>query len=325
MIPIIEKKPRDPSSFVFPWRYFDSARSGLKRIFTTGDRKQMKILIPAYIGYSSKEGSGVFDPIHDTGLEVVFYRLNRQLHIDPADIASKIQDNPGQMLLLIHYFGFIDPGIAAVKQLAGKHDMVIIEDFAHALYTFWMNPEQDFDFAVFSIHKMFPEASGGLVLTRHSLGGDCLPACDLFRYNIPGICRRRLDNYRYLLGRATVLGPPFGVEVLRPSIDGAVPQTFPILLPDTATRDALYFGLNHDGFGVVSLYHRLIDAIAPRFTVEHDISGRILNLPVHQDVSEKALEKMLRRAGQILDAHFQSCGGIQARSGANAGLGTPPG
>ena len=77
---------------------------------------------------------------------------------------------------------------------------------------------------------------------------------------------------------------------------GVVPQSLPVLIHNTS-RDKLYFTMNESGYGVVSLYHTLIQQIkAAEFSDSHWLSRRILNLPVHQDVSFKALEDMVAKA-----------------------------
>ncbi len=60
---IIEKKQNDMEKYMFNWTFFDSARLGLKQVLLSKDLKGKKILLPAYVGYSENEGSGVFDPI----------------------------------------------------------------------------------------------------------------------------------------------------------------------------------------------------------------------------------------------------------------------
>jgi len=93
------------------------------------------------------------------------------------------------------------------------------------------------------------------------------------------------------------------ITILRKRLNGIVPQTFPILLDDNKLRDRLYFQMNKEGYGVVSLYHTLVDAIDESFVVEHDISSKILNLPVHQDVVKKDLKHMVDKLLSII-SHF---------------------
>jgi dTDP-4-amino-4,6-dideoxygalactose transaminase len=75
---------------------------------------------------------------------------------------------------------------------------------------------------------------------------------------------------------------------------GEFPQSYPLLIRNSS-RDRIYCEMNATGFGVVSLYHTLIEPISPgRFPASATVSRHILNLPVHQDASKEALESMVR-------------------------------
>jgi dTDP-4-amino-4,6-dideoxygalactose transaminase len=81
---------------------------------------------------------------------------------------------------------------------------------------------------------------------------------------------------------------------------GVVPQSFPVVLCE-ASRDEVYQQMNDTGFGVVSLYHTLINAISPdAFPDSHWLARRILNLPVHQDATPEALEAMVTKLASVL-------------------------
>jgi len=292
---IIEKKQTRRDSCIFQWSYFSAAREGLKSILMQPELAGKKILLPAYIGYSTREGSGVFDPVTAVGTPYVFYRMDCFLNIDVADLQKKIPRNPGQILFIIHYFGFKDKDIDRIKKLARAQNMVIIEDFAHAFYTFYNDQCLGFDYAIFSLHKMFPEIDGGMVLCNKLLYEQKeAQYYDLFRYNLPLIMERRRENYTHILNALRRRGRKERIRVMRPVIGRHVPQTFPILLTDSAVRDRMYFGMNEAGYGVVSLYHELIAPLDRSFSVEHNISSRILNLPVHQDISPAQLDGMLK-------------------------------
>jgi dTDP-4-amino-4,6-dideoxygalactose transaminase len=59
--------------------------------------------------------------------------------------------------------------------------------------------------------------------------------------------------------------------------------------------------MNAAGFGVVSLYHTLISQVPPQsFPAAVRVSRRILNLPVHQDISHEALEAMVSELARQL-------------------------
>ena len=299
---IIEKKQRDVSRCIFNWSYFNSAREGFKRILQTEEISGRKILVPAYIGYSTKEGSGVFDPIRETGTEYLFYNMDKRLNIDLKDLEKKVAENRNNILFIIHYFGFTDKNLVDIRKYAKRRNMIIIEDFAQAFFTFWSNPVVDFDYGIFSIHKLFPFDAGGMVIGREKISDsvDKSPVkYDLFQYNMKEIARKRIENYMYILSVLKKKAGLYRIKILREKLGGAVPHSFPILLPTTELRDKLYFQMNDEGYGVASLYHTLVDEIDRSFTAVHEISSRILNLPVHQDAEKKDLGCMLERMFEI--------------------------
>lgn len=297
---IIEKKQRDKKNCFLNWSYFDSARKGFKYILRTKGLRGKKILIPAYIGYSSREGSGVFDPIRQTQTPYIFYALGKELNIDVKCLKKKIRQNQRGILLIIHYFGFVDKNIKVIKQYAKAHNMIIIEDFAQAFFTFWLDSVVDFDYGIFSIHKLFPFSSGGMVIGARKIRTNNINRYGFFNYNMNRIIEKRTENYGYIKNLLKGKIGSYGITLLKNRLGGVVPHSFPILLGSAKIRDRLYFQLNREGYGVVSLYHSLIDEIDDSFTTEHDISNRILNLPVHQDAQKKDLARMITRMLAII-------------------------
>lgn len=289
---IISKKQSDPNHCRLHWSYFKSARAGFQKILERPDVRGKKLFIPAYIGFSVREGSGVFDPIKKTNMVYEFYRMNHRLNIQSAELIKQLKANPGNALLLIHYFGFKDKNLNVIKEAARKHKFVIIEDFAHAYFTFWQNPAVDFDYAFFSIHKMFPWKDGGMVLSRKKMPGAIKDRYALFEFNAGLICQKRMNNASFLLDLLRAKSTMYNFDILKSKMTNVVPQTIPILLRDDKLRDYLYFQLNKQGYGAVSLYHELIPQIDKRFEVEHKLSQRILNLPVHQDTEPSQLKRM---------------------------------
>jgi len=303
---IIEKKQKDVKRHIFNWSYFSLAREGLKCILQTKELTGKKILVPGYLGYSAREGSGVFDPIRETKMQYIFYNLDGHLNINVKDLKSRIKKNQGNALLIIHYFGFRDRNLEVIKQYAKKYNMIIIEDFAHAFFSFWLNPIIDFDYGIFSIHKLFPVDSGGMVIGRKKIkysknNGNA--KYNLFNYDIKEIIQKRIENYRYISSRLKEKAASYKIVSLKEELHEVVPQTFPILLHDSRIRDHLYFQMNEEGYGVISLYHTLIEEIDNSFSVEHEIASRILNLPVHQDTGKKELGYMIDRMFKIVKGY----------------------
>ncbi len=80
-----------------------------------------------------------------------------------------------------------------------------------------------------------------------------------------------------------------------------VPQTYPVRIHG-ASRDRLYEVMNAAGFGVVSLYHTMIDSIGrDAYPASHSLSRCILNLPVHHEAQPSALRAMVNHLDQCVD------------------------
>ena len=296
---IITKKPSDSAGHPLPLYYFPRARDAFEFVLRQMDARGRNVLIPAYVGWGKVEGSGVFDPVRRSKNPYVFYRMTDRLQIDAASLRDVLAKNPGSVLLLIHYFGFKDPSLARVKEWAAEQGCLVVEDFAHGLFTFLANPLVDFDYAFFSLHKMLPYKSrtGGLLLSRHrvSRGKEYL---GFYRYNLGMIARRRRENYAAALERLKKAALP-GVTILRDELGGHVPESFPILLPNREIRNAVHARMNALGFGLISLYHELIAEIDASFRAEREVSDRITNLPIHQDADPERVRAMIDALGVV--------------------------
>ncbi|MCX6050951.1 MAG: DegT/DnrJ/EryC1/StrS family aminotransferase [Campylobacterales bacterium] len=298
MMYIIEKKQTKIDNFKMNTYYFSSARDSFEYILKE-KLKEKKILIPAYIGFSTNEGSGIFDPIKKSGIAYEFYKLSKNLEIEKESLFKLIDANPNNILLLVHYFGFLDSNIGEIKEYAKKKNMVIIEDCAHAFFTFFQKPIVDSDYYLFSLHKMFPHANGGMLISKKPLNIKESFSVNPFEYNFYEISNARVQNYNYLKDKLKVFDK---ITLLKPLLKDEIPQTLPILLPSEKLRDHLYFKLNALGFGAVSLYHELIQEVTSlEYENEFYLSHHILNLPVHQDIVFEDLDKMVETLGAFLD------------------------
>lgn len=284
--------------------YVDNARSGLRAILNAaGSRFGNKVLLPAYIGWSEREGSGVMDPVKQAGFTPVFYRMTPQLEIDVDDLRFQIRNSSARIFVIVHYFGFPDSEYRTVCDLARNIGMLVIEDEAHAMFSDLIGGVcgRLGDFAIMSLHKLLPFKSGGLLLANS--GADrgianeiraLIPKWNIenafWEYDAFAIARKRRSC-------ATVLSEMLAgfdeIELLKPVVSGVVPQTLPIVLK-RGHRDTLYYQLNAVGYGVVSLYHTMVsDLDEAHYPDAHWLGKRILNLPVHQDVDEGLLAEMV--------------------------------
>ena len=298
---IITKKPANPAGHCLPFRYFPRARDAFEFALRQKVARGRPLLIPAYIGWGKVEGSGVFDPVRSAKKSFLFYRMNERLEIDVASVRALLARNPRAVLLLIHYFGFKDPSVASIKEWAAARDCLVVEDFAHGLFTFLASPVVDFDYAFFSLHKMLPyrNRTGGLLLSRHRVGR-AKEYAGFYKYNLGFIAKRRRENYLAALERLEKVAPS-GLTILRPELGENVPESLPILLENRETRDLVHARMNAAGFGLISLYHQLIPEIDETFGVERRISDRITNLPIHQDADPAQIRPMVDRLCAILE------------------------
>jgi dTDP-4-amino-4,6-dideoxygalactose transaminase len=297
---IISKIATDTHGFRRSFRAFDSARAALKALLIAehlGDNDV--VLLPAYIGWSPREGSGVFDPIAALGLRYAFYRVDAGLNIDLEHFEQVLSSRRAKVVVLIHYFGRVDPQAARVSDLAKRAGAMVVEDAAHAMLTDLVTGAAGHlgDASIFSLHKLLPVSTCGLLMLN---GSAPLPSIgeggmrDLpWNFDLHAIAQRRLANVK--LVQDLIVDLAGDVKPLWPQWPAnCVPQTFPVLL-DAGLRDLVYRSLNGRGYGVVSLYHTLVDVIGKdEFNESHMLSRRILNLPVHQDVDANALRALMR-------------------------------
>ena len=296
----IEMGAKDSGRFRRPIAYFAKAREGFKAFLQSSNLASgITVLLPAYIGWSQREGSGVFDPIMETGLPYAFYRMDDKLRIDLEHLEQLFKTTRVGILLIIHYFGYVDPGYPEAVRLARENNVLVLEDEAHALYSDLVGGicGRLGDAVIFSLHKMLPFGIGGMLMYNSDIGGSVTgisqnPHISPWDYDLHEIAQCRRRNVLYLTSLLTNLEDE--ISLLRPELpEGVFPQTFPVLIR-RASRDRLYQVMNDDGFGVVSLYHTLISQISKEQFPDSDwLSHKIMNLPVHQDVTRDTLSSMV--------------------------------
>ena len=308
----IAKGAIDPKRFHHRALFYNSAREGfsdlLDHVIADG---RHNVLLPAFIGWSPREGSGVFDPVRASATEPIFYNLNPDLTVDLTSLERALELHPGGLLVVLHYFGRTEPRMAAIRDLAEQHDTLLVEDLAHGLYSWAIGGAAGRSGAIslFSLHKMLPRRDGGMMIYRDLtiLTGQRETAPELARflldYDWASIAAARCSNFEAIAKRlraSSLNGSRFAL--LWPECAaGDVPQTLPVRIL-RGDRDAVYHRMNAEGFGMVSLYHTLIEEIRGSFPEMVALSRAIINFPVHQDVDPDAIEALVLSFERSLEA-----------------------
>lgn len=305
----INKTAKVSNNYKRTYYPFENARTALKAFLkAVNPDSKRKVLLPAYLGWSDREGSGVFDPIRELALEYEFYKLDERLCIDINDFQRIVVSNSNSVVVIIHYFGYVDPNYEEVVRIAKSNGLIILEDEAHAMFTDQIGgiSGRFGDASVYSIHKLLPKTKGGLLVFNADFDNKIekieflddqitLP----WEYDLTTISNKRIENAEFIANNLSQFAGE--IVALKNLKKGEVPQTYPVIISNVS-RDKLYFMMNESGYGVVSLYHNLIKPITiDNYPNSHAISDKILNLPIHQDVGNKELKAMLDKLKQCVD------------------------
>ncbi|GAB2517542.1 DegT/DnrJ/EryC1/StrS family aminotransferase [Microbacterium petrolearium] len=303
---VIAKGATDSDVARTPAFFYESARAGMRDLLMRGPEPASGrggVLLPAYIGWSAREGSGVFDPVHESGRRYGFYRLTGDLSADLADVERQLASGEYQYLVVIHYFGRLERRMADLRKIADAAGVILVDDLAHGFFSAMRSVEEwsPSHVAMYSLHKQFAVPCGGMVIYRRSdlIAGQKSTHSDLagevLSYDWHEIGRRRRTNFEEISAALAPEAPGLGVRLMWPELHPLdVPQTMPVLL-DTADRDRVYAEMNEHGFGMVSLYHTLIPELRGFDERSDRIAKTIINFPVHQDVDTARIGAMVER------------------------------
>ena len=298
----IEKKQIQINNFRDQIIYFPRARDAMKAFLARYNTDEYCVFLPGFIGFSPNEGSGLYDPIVELGIRHQFYLMTEELKVDLDDLNARLEQCPKKkILILVHYWGYVDPQYEQIVACARKNQCTIMEDMAHAVYTEYVDHRCGYlgDASFYSLHKMFPLERGGMLKIRTpelfdtSLESDCSVFFPV-EYDMYSIARKRKENaahWETLLSRHPDL-----FKILRPvnEYTETTPQTYPVAVQNV-DRYKLYLAVNECGYGLISLYHTLIEPLrTPENEKALSLSGCILNFPVHPDVTGPQIEDMYR-------------------------------
>lgn len=104
-----------------------------------------------------------------------------------------------------------------------------------------------------------------------------------FEYNLNEIAKVRINIFRNLM---ELIKEKYFVPLRSTKeLEKNVPQTVPIII-NKGDRNRIYEIMNNAGYGVISLYHTMINELQDSGHEEDCwFSQRVMNLPVHQDVN----------------------------------------
>jgi perosamine synthetase len=98
----------------------------------------------------------------DAGFSPRFYNVKKDLSVDGDDLANGLRDESGPVLL-IHYFGFPQPGTLSVVSLCRQRGVPLVEDCSHAFLSRLQERELGTfgQAATFSLYKTLGTSDGG--------------------------------------------------------------------------------------------------------------------------------------------------------------------
>jgi dTDP-4-amino-4,6-dideoxygalactose transaminase len=302
---MILKGPEDKNKYLSNHFFTNSARTAWRNVLRFFSiKKPFTILLPSYIGYTEREGSGVFDPVLETNTPYEFYPVTSDLAVQLEYLSERLSRGNVKILLVIHYFGFCPNDMNTIKILCNKHDVILVEDCAHAFTYGAKNLHLGYygDFTFYSLHKFLPTETGGILMINSPQY--LLPTipknedCDynvllqILRSETDSIINKRRQNYSYL---NSLLLDIAEIKILYQLKESTIPQSFPILIKKIS-REKLYFNLMQRGVPTIALYYRLISEIdKQQFPDSYEISDTILNLPIHQDTDRTDIDYLAKQ------------------------------
>ena len=300
---MIEKEAKNFSSDVYHSLAVESAREGLLSILGNQVRENPNslLLMPAYIGWSPNEGSGLMDPVLSSSIDFQFYNVNEELEPVTQELDKLLTTDRHIVLLLVHYFGRRSILPSTTISIIKDKGHTIIEDWAHDLSRFFEPRLElcDDHFEIFSIHKWTASKAGGLVRGNiRKVTSPQIKAAQkddievLISTNIHEVFRMRWENFRNLDSNLISNGK---FRRFWSSLDEVTcPLNYPIVLKSKDDRSELYEFLTEQEIHPTALYHKLTDKLnRETFPDAYFLADRILNLPVHQDCSPSDISELV--------------------------------
>jgi dTDP-4-amino-4,6-dideoxygalactose transaminase len=272
-----------------------------------------RVMIPAYYGASPREGSGVMDPLAAVGAEVSVYPVTTALEVDVEAYRLMLAEVRPDVVMLIHWFGWVDPAVAILVDLAHAAGAFVLEDQAHSMLTDLVGRGSGRwgDASAVSVHKSLPLPGGLLISRRVGAGTVGLDGVDVTFDEAPRFTASDLattaERRRRLAGEGVDLlsdGLEPLVPLRRTIPDDVVPMNLPVLVPPSE-RQRLYEEMNDSGVRVACLYYRLGPGIDPeKHPASLWLSQRLMNVPLDSATEQAGIAGILHDlARRALGAH----------------------
>jgi perosamine synthetase len=90
---------------------------------------------------------------------VMFYDIRPDLAADPATLRQIVTKNKVKVMMIINYFGFLQPHRKEIREICSESGVILIEDCAHSLLTEGSGDVGDI--SIYSFRKILPVPDGG--------------------------------------------------------------------------------------------------------------------------------------------------------------------
>lgn len=290
------------------------ARSAIAEVVGgLGLQRPPRVMIPAYYGASPREGSGVMDPLLAVGADVSVYPVTTALEVDVEAYRRMLDKVKPDVVMLIHWFGWVDPAATTLVELARESEAFVLEDQAHSMLTDLVGGGAGRwgDASAVSVHKSLPLPGGLLITRRVAPGTVALDGVDVTFDGPPGFTAAELAPTAERRRRLAAEGIALLSDGLEPLVPlrgtvphDVVPMNLPVLVPPSE-RQRLYEEMNGSGVRVACLYYRLGPGIDPE---EHPasrwLSERLMNIPLDSATEQAGIAGILHDlARRALRAH----------------------
>jgi dTDP-4-amino-4,6-dideoxygalactose transaminase len=297
----ISKEANGSNNNFYSTQFTSSCRDAINQILLK-HKGPRKILLPAYVGLSFEEGSGILDPIKGAAAEFSFYVVDDQLDPDLNSLETQLETFRPTHVLIVNYFGFLIKHRKSIYELLAGFSACTIEDFAHLVEPLRSRSKvpKYADYEVFSLHKTIgSNLGGGAILSENfeESFAETIATSTLSSFaksDLGFIASVRSRNYEHLMNLLRIEANPNFTCFFKDMRIPISPLNFPVRFSDGKKRHRFYTELVSRQIFPTALYHRLVPEITQeKYPTSILVSQTILNLPVHQDIAIADLDQMI--------------------------------